>query len=247
MRHAIVAGAALLALTAAGGVAAQQAGDWVVGAGALGYIPNSSSNPLRTNNPNLPFVPGSGAKVKSTLTLGLNVHYFVTDHVALEGVFGIPPKLKLDGKGTFSGIGRMGSARLYAPALVAKYFFGEPKARFRPSVGVGVTYNSFKHIRLTQGLQQGVGGIVSQLSGGQIPANAAVTSAHISGRWAPVLTAGASYAIDKHWGISGSLSYVPYRIKAKLTTRVGGQEVVKSSAKIKINALVPYVYLTYRF
>lgn len=243
-RHAAVA---ILALAASVGTAqAQKAGDWVVGAGALHYAPQDKSQPLQiTESPlgAVPAVPGTGANVRSTTTLGLNVHYFLTDHWAVEGVFGIPPRIKLDGEGQLFGpVGRLGSARLYAPTVLGKYFFGQAEDKFRVSLGAGVTYNDFRSVRLNSaGLQQ------AMARGGLPLPPGATTSARIGSKWAPVFSVGVNYAIDRHWGISGSVSYIPLKVRADLTTSVGGQPLVTSTTKIKVNPVIPFVYVTYRF
>ena len=72
----LVAATALLASSAY----AQKAGDWVLGAGALHYAPQDKSQPLAFVEPAARVVPGSGADLKSATTLGLNVHYFLTDN-----------------------------------------------------------------------------------------------------------------------------------------------------------------------
>ena len=238
-----LAAATALAALAATSAQAQKAGDWVVGAGALHYAPQDKSRPLQVTEPPLGSIPGTGANVKSTTTLGLNVHYFLTDNWAVEGVFGIPPRIKLNGEGELFGpVGRIGSARLYAPTVLGKYFFGQAEDKFRISLGAGVTYNDFRSVRLNSaGLQQAIGAAGLALPPG------ATTSADIGSKWAPVLNVGLNYAIDKHWGISGSVTYMPLKVRANLTTRVGGQPVVRSTTKIKVNPVIPFVYLTYRF
>ena len=128
---------------------AQKAGDWVIGGGALNYSPQDKSKPLTFTEPFERQIPGSGADLKSATTLGLNVHYFLTDNWAVEGVLGIPPRLKLNGAGTLEPSGELGNARLYAPSLLGKYFFGNADDKFRVSLGLGVTYSQFRSVRLS--------------------------------------------------------------------------------------------------
>lgn len=241
-RSTRIAAAALLALAASWGTAqAQSAGDWVLGAGALHYAPQDRSQPLQVTQPPLGPVPGSGANVKGTTTLGLNVHYFLTDHWAVEGVLGIPPRIKLDGAGAnFGQIGRLGSARLWAPTVLGKYFFGELDDRLRFSLGAGLTYNDFRSVRLNSA------GLAQAMAPLGVPGNA-VTTASIGSKWAPVFNVGVSYAIDRHWGISGSISYMPLKLRANLDTRLGGQTLARSTTKIRVNPVLPFVYVTYRF
>nr|WP_051236992.1 OmpW family outer membrane protein [Ottowia thiooxydans] len=152
---------ALAALCAPLGSAyAQKAGDFVVGAGVLHYAPQDKSSTLRFTSPVEREIPGSGSSLRSSTTLGFSGHYFITDQVAIEGVLGVPPRLKLYGSGTLAPLGQLGSARLYGPTVLAKYFFGEPEDKLRFSAGVGLTYAYFGNTRLNGGLQQALGGAI---------------------------------------------------------------------------------------
>lgn len=63
-----------------------------------------------------------------------------------------------------------------------------------------------------------------------------------------MLNAGLAYQFDKHWGISFSVSYIPLKTKAKLTTTsISGLPIATSEARLKLNPIVSYVSATYRF
>lgn len=241
MKHRALGCVVLALLLVAGSAQAQKAGDWVVGGGALVYAPNDKTTPLELVSPVHQVFPGTGADVRDATTLGLNLHYFITDNWAVEAVFGIPPRIKLDGSGTLAPLGRLGDARLYAPAVLGKYFFGEPENRLRMSVGLGLTYTSFRSVRLGQGLQATLGGALG------IPPGASVTSGDIDSKVAPVFNIGANYALTPHWGVAFSLSYIPMKTTATLRTRVGGNTVGVSKTRVRLDPVVPYLYLTYRF
>ncbi len=51
---------------------------------------------------------------------------------------GVPPTFDLEGTGTLSQYGRLGSAKQWSPTLLFKYFFNAPEAK----VGTGVTHGS---------------------------------------------------------------------------------------------------------
>ena len=233
----LVAATALLASSAY----AQKAGDWVLGAGALHYAPQDKSEPLAFVEPQARVVPGSGASLNSATTLGMNVHYFLTDNWAVEGVLGIPPRLKLDGAGTLAHVGELGTARLYAPSLLGKYFFGNADDKFRVSLGLGVTYSQFRSVKLSNGLQ----GTLNSAIG--LPPGASSTSAKIDSQWAPVFNVGANYAIDKNWGVTFSVSYVPMKTDAYLTTKVNGNKVALSKTRLTLDPIIPFLYVTYKF
>ena len=157
LKTTLIAAAAMAAL-ASGSAFAQQAGDWQVGAGWLHLSPQDSSSPLRFTSPVNREVPGSGATVGNSDTLGLNATYFVDSHWAVEGVLGIPPKFKLYGAGTLGRLGELGDAKQWSPTILGKYYFDDGNAPFRPFVGLGATYVFYRSVSLTQSLQGGLAG-----------------------------------------------------------------------------------------
>ncbi|MFT3719151.1 OmpW/AlkL family protein [Pseudorhodoferax sp.] len=233
--------ATALAAAAASPAWAQKAGDVFLGAGWLRYSPQEESTPLRFTQPVQREVPGSGSSIPSVNTLGLNVHYFFTDNFAIEGVLGVPPKLKLDGAGSLAGLGKLGNARLYGPSVLAKYFFGQSSDRLRVGVGAGVTYARFADTQLSQNLQSTLGATLG------LPPGASTTSAKIDSRFGPVVSVGVNYAVTDRLGLTASISYVHMKTKATLSTTAGGRVVAVSESSLKLNPIIPFVYATYRF
>lgn len=241
MKKTMFALAAVSAM-ASGGAWAQNAGDWVIGAGWLRMSPQDSSKPLTFTAPVRSVVAGSGASVSDADTLGLSAVYFVDSHWAVEGVLGIPPKFKLDGEGTLARIGELGEARQWSPTILGKYYFNEGSSAFRPFVGLGATYVWYSDVKLTPGLQGALGSQVRQ------PPLSTSTTAKLDSSFAPVLNAGVAYQFDKNWGVSFSVSYIPLKTKAKLTTTsITGLPVATSEARLKLNPIVTYLAVTYRF
>jgi outer membrane protein len=235
---------ALAAMTAlgSGSAMAQNAGDWVLGAGWLHFAPQDSSKPLTFTSPINAAVPNSGSGVGSADTLGLSAIYFFDSSWAMEGVFGMPPTFKLEGEGSLAPIGRLGEAKQWSPTFLAKYYFGNGNDAFRPSVGLGATYVWYSDVDLTSGLQNALGARVGR------PPGSTSTRAKLDDSFAPVFNVGASYQIDKHWGISFSVSYIPLKTTAKLTTRnAAGATIATSEAKLKLDPIVTYLAATYRF
>ena len=187
-------------------------------------------------------VPGSGASVGSSDTFGMNLTYFIDSRWAVEGVLGMPPKFKLEGEGTLGPIGELGSARQWSPTLLGKYYFNDGEAKFRPYVGLGATYVWYSDVNLTPGMQ---GALASRL---RLPASAlSATTAKLDSSFAAVFNAGVAYQFDPHWGMAFSVSYIPLRTTAKLTTTARGIPVATSEASLKLNPIVPYLAVTYKF
>ncbi len=244
MKKSFVALAALAAL-ASGSAFAQKAGDWVIGAGWMHLATRDSSKPLAVTWPQSTVVPGSGASIGNSDTLGLSGEYFFNSDWSVEGVVGVPPTFKLYGTGTLAPAGQLGEAKQWSPAVLAKYHFLDGQSAFRPFVGLGLSYVWYGSVKLTPGLQNYITHLNPQLA--QVPPSAVATTADLDSSFAPVFNVGATYQFDKNWGLSFSLSYLPLKTTAKLTTSVAGEQKMKSQASLKINPVVTYLAVTYRF
>ncbi|MBN3815766.1 OmpW family protein [Paraburkholderia sp. Se-20369] len=241
MKHTSVA--ILASFAAISAAHAQSAGDWVINTGWMHLAPQDSSQPLTVNAlGSSATVPGSGASVSDADTFALAARYFVTDHFAVETVLGVPPKLRLDGTGSLSQLGELGTARVWGPIVVAQYHFGEPTSRLRPYLGAGVSYVWFKNIELNNPIATGQF-LASPTLGASLEGP---TSAKLSSSFAPVINAGLTYNFDKHWSVGFSASYAWLSTKATLTTR-SSLGTVTSSTKVKINPFVTFVSVGYRF
>jgi outer membrane protein len=240
MKKSIYLLAALAALGCAS-ASAQQAGSWQLGGGWLHFAPQDSSEPLSFTSPVRRTVPGSGAGVGNADTLGLNATYFVDGHWATQLELGIPPKFKLDGEGSLGRLGEIGTARQWSPTLLAKYYFNDSNATWRPYAGIGGTYVFYRSVELSQSLQ---GALASQIGA---PAALTRTTADLKSSFAPVFNLGMAYKLDKNWGLAFSVSYIPLKTKATLTTSVAGRNVATSETRLKLNPIVSYVGLTYTF
>jgi len=234
--------AAFIAALGSGSAMAQNAGDWVIGAGWMHFAPQDSSEPLTFTSPVYAQVPGSGASVGGSDTLGLSTVYYFDSNWGVEGVFGIPPKFKLSGEGTLGPIGELGDAKQWSPAILARYTFGNGNDTLRPFVGIGATYVWYSDVNLTPGLQGALGARLGA------PAGTTTTTAKLDKSFTGVLNAGATWQFDKHWGLSFSVSYIPLKTTAKLTTTtITGRQIATSESRLKLDPIVTYLAATYRF
>ncbi|TFE36522.1 OmpW family protein [Paraburkholderia dipogonis] len=233
----------VLSLAAISAAHAQSAGQWVVNAGWSHFAPQGSSDPLTVNALGQSTVlTGSGGTISSGDTLGLTATYFVTDHIAVATAMGLPPTWHLNGSGTLSGIGELGTARAWSPAIIMNYYFGEPNARFRPYLGAGATYTWFSNVKLS-----------NPVSTGQILYSPVVgtalegpTTVSLSKSFAPVINGGLIYNINSHWSISASVAYSWVSTRATLTTQ-SSVGTVTSTSKFKVNPIVTFLGVGYRF
>jgi outer membrane protein len=220
---------------------AQSAGSIYATAGWFHFSPLDSSGPLKETSvggsPVNISVPGSGAGISSADTAGFTLGYFATDHIAAEFELGIPPTFDLEGKGTLSQYGKVGSAKQWSPTLLFKYFFNAPEAKIRPFVGIGVTHVWFSDAKITNGAFES-----SALHG--------PTSVDTDSSWAPVFNVGAVYNFSQHWFAGFSVSFIPLKATATLNTAAQtpvGTLNVQSKAKITLNPIVTYLRVGYRF
>jgi outer membrane protein len=234
--------AAFIAALGSGSAMAQNAGDWVLGAGWMHFAPQDSSKPLTFTSPIHAEVPGSGASVGGSDTLGLSALYYFDSNWGLEGVFGIPPKFKLEGEGTLGPLGQLGEAKQWSPAILARYTFGNGNDAVRPFVGIGATYVWYDDVNLTSNLQNALGARLGR------PPGSTRTSAKLDKSFTGVINAGATWQFDKHWGLSFSVSYIPLKTTAKLTTRTAaGTTIGTSESRLTLDPIVTYLAATYRF
>lgn len=231
--------AAALALGTSVQANAQSAGSIVLNAGWFHLAPQDSSTPLKANILGTSTtLPNASANVSDSDTGGFSLAYFVTDNISVEGIFGYPPKMNLNGGGSLSGLGKLGSANEWSPTVLLKYNFGKPDAKLRPSIGVGVSYIWYTDVKLSPSMQSGAFIPYTALQG--------PTTATLSNTFAPVFNLGMTYNFTKHWSVGASLSYLMFSTKANLTTQ-SALGPIHSETKLHINPIVTFVSVGYRF
>jgi outer membrane protein len=238
LKQAIAGAAALTCMTVAD---AQTAGSVYVVGGWFHLAPQSSSGQLKIlstgGSPVNREVPGTGANVDSSDTLGASIGYFITDHLAAEFELGLPPKFDLQGTGVLSPYGTLGTARQWSPALLFKWSFLSPQSKLRPYVGVGVTRIWFTDAAITNGQFEN-----NFLHG--------PTSVSTDRSWAPVFNVGFNFSFTDHWFAGFSISYIPVNVKANFSTQARtpvGTLTVNSEAKLRLNPIVTFLKVGYRF
>jgi outer membrane protein len=256
---------------------AQHAGDNVAVLGWFHVMPQDSSTPLTTNVaptpintplrlPNSFTSPGTGLSTNSANTVGLVFSHYLTDHIAVTTVAGVPPVFKIYGHGTIQPPGPAGalgqqnlgdpqtnpivkSVRQWSPALLFQYYFNEPTAKFRPFVGVGVSYNWFSDLQLSPNFvtatQNNLGSVLA--AGAGKPGTTQV-SAKASTSWAPVFNAGLAYNITDHWGLVASVTYIPLKTTSSVIIKAAdGTELGVSKAELTADPIISFLAVSYKF
>jgi outer membrane protein len=187
--------------------------------------------------------PNAGFRIKNANTAGLLVDYIVNDHVSLELVLGLPPKMWVQGKGTLlegnidlQKVDQLAELKAYTPALLAKYHFANVNAKFRPFVGAGLMYAHFSDLKATQSINSYL----------ESSLDAQVQSIAAKDSIAPVALLGIDLNFNQNWYASASVSYAQLSTEATLTTQGFGTSIVGRS-KIEINPVVTYLGIGYRF
>lgn len=238
-KKVLTAGVALLL---AGAAHAQTAGSTVVSLGWFRLMPNSSASPLMIDTiggrPVNLEQPNTGAEIAAANTVGLSLEHFITDHIAAEFVLGLPPKHDVTGEKEFARYGEIGTVRQWSPAVLVKYHFLSATSKFRPYVGLGVNYTWFTSETITN----------QQFVHERFGPNASMTASAKSS-WNPVFNVGANYKLSERWTVGLSVSYLPLSTTAALTTTNSayGGATITSHTKIKINPLVTFLNVGYRF
>lgn len=256
---------------------AQHAGDNVAVLGWFHIMPQDSSTALTTNVaptpintplrlPNSFTSAGTGLSTNNADTVGLTFSHYLTDHIAVTTVAGVPPVFKIYGTGTIQPPGPAGalgqqnlgdrqtnpivkSVRQWSPAMLLQYYFNAPTAKFRPFVGVGVSYNWFSDVQLSpafiQSTQNNLGAVLA--AGAGKPGQTQI-SAKASSSWAPVFNAGLAYNITNHWGLVASVTYIPLKTTSSVIIKAAdGSELGVSRADLKANPIISFLAVSYKF
>ena len=186
------------ALAVAGSAAAQSKGQFTVSVGANQLKPDVESGAISA-----PALPNSIGDVgKDTQPIAV-ITYGLADNISVETAIGTPYKHKIFGAGAIEAGGELGSVKALPAIALLQYRFFSPDARFRPYVGLGVTYamfqketGSFRMTSLTN-------------PGGGVP-----TTFKIDDKWTVSGQVGAQFNVTEKWFLNASY------IKTKLRTDV---------------------------
>jgi outer membrane protein len=114
---------------------ADQTGDWYARLGALEALYDSSARIYAPNG----IVPGASAKVSNSTTAILDLGYDLTSRAFATLMVGVPPRPRIDGRGTASGFGQLGAVT-YGPAVLTAGYRIPAGAWVQPYVAAGAAY-----------------------------------------------------------------------------------------------------------
>jgi outer membrane protein len=126
---AVACVAGLLAMTSA---ARAQDKDFFIKFGPAALIPHESADISLGGAP----LPGASISIADHYTASVEIGYQLTPDLSVSFTGGLPPTVDIDGAGTLSGVGRLGTV-IYGPtALTAQYTFAN-LGRIKPYIGAG--------------------------------------------------------------------------------------------------------------
>lgn len=239
-----------LIVTSFGAHAATSDGkSYAVSAGWAHIMPQGTKQGVQSNS-NFPLIPSgftssAGFELDNADTAEFKLDYLVNDNVTVGLILGVPPKVDIQGKGKLVGdrldlesFSKVGDVKVYSPVLTGKYTFGDINNKFRPYVGAGFMYASFRDFKLNPEVNAKIA-----------PLGGSIRSVNIDDTVAPVAFVGADYNITPNWFATASVSYVHLSTHANLdvVNNASNATLVQGSSKIEINPIVTYLGLGYRF
>ncbi|MDP3841787.1 MAG: OmpW family outer membrane protein [Oxalobacteraceae bacterium] len=161
-------------------VSAQNAGNWSVKAGISQIMPKVDSGDMSA-----PVLPGTKVDVTDDSTAVIAASYMFTDNLSAEFQLSNPYTHALEGDGSIKGVGKLGRFESFPPALFVQWRFLEPKATFRPYIGLGLTYARFQK-------ETGSGALTALTNTG----SATPTTFTVDSKFGITPQAGVTYAIN---------------------------------------------------
>ena len=149
---------------------------------------NQITPKVKSDDMTAPTLPGTKVDVGSNTQPIISVSYQYNEHVAAELVLGTPYKHALYGAGSINGVGKTGTVEALPPTVYGQYRFLDGQAKFRPYVGLGLTYAYFQK-------ETGSGALTALTNTG----SATPTSFSVDSAWGLSPQIGAMYNLNEKW------------------------------------------------
>jgi len=227
MKTVFKAATIAVAMAAAQGAMAWEAGDFVFRSGAVTVAPDDDSDQLNLDGAGK--LPGTGVTVDDDTQLMLNIMYMATDHIGVEVLGATPFKHTIDTKG-LADLGladvKLATTRHLPPTVTAVWYPMESSSSFQPFIGLGVNYTYF--------FDEDVSGAAKDALG--------AGGLDLDDSWGLVGRAGADFIIDDCWSVHAGVYYMNIETDASVNTALG-----KVTTSVDINPWVYTIGLGYTF
>lgn len=169
--------------------------------------------------------------VRDNQQLGLTATYMLTDNVGVELLGATPFSHSIDAAvpAVNAVLNKAVKVKHLPPSLYMQYYFLDKDAGSRPYIGAGVNYTRFFNAKAQYDL-------ISNLE----------VKKHSFG---PVVNAGIDIKVANNVYLNASMWYTHIRTKAKFTTTgvPSAGDVLNHEVKIKLNPVIYFAGLTYKF
>lgn len=201
---------------------AQQAGTWLLRAGAMSIIPDVSSGELSA-----PSIPDVRIDVDAASSLAGGVSYMLTDHWSVDVPLALPFKHRIKGDGAIAGSGRIGSTKVLPATVFMQYRFREAQSTWRPYLGAGATYAHF--------FDETGNGTLTAITNPGGPG----TRLDIDDKLALTLQAGLTYSLTPKVFLEGMVAKTFLKVRSKLST---GQTIDARLDPVTVGLYIGYRY-----
>lgn len=177
--------------------------------------------------------PGIEGEADDVTTLGLIYGRRLTGDWTLELAGGLPPEVKVNGAGAAEGLGEVGTAKAWYPALVLSYSFSNLSPHFKPYIGGGVNYTWFTDEKISAGYNSAVGGTS--------------TSGSLDSSVGPVAKAGAEINIGGSWFVDVNVQRYWIDTTATIVTEAPGFGKITRKIDLAVDPNLYAVAIAYHF
>lgn len=197
--------------------------------------------------------------------LVFGVGYFVSEQLTVSINAGVPPKIRVRGRGVVAPPGAAGllyqldladpqlnplaTPRQWSPVLAVQYRFRQPGHLVRPFVGAGATYTWFTDEGLNPAFAAALDERFGQpLANGAQKPGPTTSKLRIDSLWTGSAAAGAVFALAPRWSLTGSLAWAPLPVRSRLTMRAqDGSILARGDARVDVDGWVGTLTADYRF
>jgi outer membrane protein len=206
---------------AMGIVTAATAQGWSIKVGVNQITPKVKSDDMTA-----PTLPHTKVDVGANTQPIISAIYNYTDNVSAELVLGAPYKHTLYGAGSVAGVGKTGTVDAMPPTVFAQYRFRDGQAKFRPYLGLGLTYAYFRN-------ETGSAALTALTNTG----SATPTTFSVDPAWGLSSQIGATCDLSDKWFVDISATKTLLKTTAHFST---GQTILLHLDPVSVAAAVGY-------
>lgn len=231
----------VLALLCTANAVAYEAGDIFVRVGAVGVMPNESSDGIAIPALSIAPIAGTEVEIGNETQLGLTLNYMFSPTLGLDLLAATPFKHSLTANldGFQAGLSvPAGETHHLPPTLSLVYYpMGNSSSAFQPYIGAGLNYTIMFDTKVSGELEALTGTLAG--AAGPVPLELDLDNSVGLG-----LLVGADFALDDKWHINASVRWIDINTDATFTSALGDTITV---GNVEIDPLVWQLNVGYTF